>query len=290
MMARFHPFFALQTIVILLTWLLIAASTRAEERAVRVVSLGGGVTEIVYALGEEERLVARDTTSNYPESVEALPDVGYIRRLSAEGVLSVDPDLIIADEGAGPPEAVDLLKSASIPIVWVPDGYSKEAVLTKIAVVSEALGVADKGKTLADDLSAQIDAAVNGTKDMRKKRVLFVLSMAGGRIMAAGTGTSADGIITLAGGKNAANAFEGWKPMTDEAIIESGAEVILIMSGAGDRATSDEELFSHPAIAATPAGQNRTVLHMDGMLLTGFSVRTAEAIGDLANLLRQAGS
>ena len=290
MMARFHPFFALQTIVILLAWLLIATSTRAEERAVRVVSLGGGVTEIVYALGEEERLVARDTTSNYPESVEALPDVGYIRRLSAEGVLSVDPDLIIADEGAGPPEAVELLKSASIPIVWVPDGYSKEAVLTKITVVSEALGVAEKGKTLADDLSAQIDAAVNGTKDMRKKRVLFVLSMAGGRIMAAGTGTSADGIITLAGGKNAASAFEGWKPMTDEAIIESGAEVILMMSGAGDRATSDEELFSHPAIAATPAGQNRTVLRMDGMLLTGFSVRTAEAIGDLANLLRQAGS
>ena len=289
-MARFHPFFALQTIVILLAWLLIATSTRAEERAVRVVSLGGGVTEIVYALGEEKRLVARDTTSNYPESVEALPDVGYIRRLSAEGVLSVDPDLIIADEGAGPPEAVDLLKSASIPIVWVPDGYSKEAVLTKITVVSEALGVAEKGKTLADDLSAQIDAAVNGTKDMRKKRVLFVLSMAGGRIMAAGTGTSADGIITLAGGKNAASAFEGWKPMTDEAIIESGAEVILMMSGAGDRATSDEELFSHPAIAATPAGQNRTVLRMDGMLLTGFSVRTAEAIVDLASLLRQAGS
>ena len=98
-------------------WLATGASALAqagtETRAERVVSLGGGVSEIVHALGETDRLVARDTTSTYPESVVALPDVGYIRALSAEGVLSVDPDLILAKEGAGPPEAVGSSRTRS---------------------------------------------------------------------------------------------------------------------------------------------------------------------------------
>ena len=83
-----------------------ASPNHAEDPASRVVSIGGAVTEIVYALGEEARLVARDTTSNYPPEATALPDVGYIRRLSPEGVMSVRPDLILSEEGAGPPEAL----------------------------------------------------------------------------------------------------------------------------------------------------------------------------------------
>lgn len=88
------------------------AGQALADPASRVVSLGGAVTEIVFALGEEDRLVARDTTSDHPAAAEELPDVGYIRALSAEGVLSVSPDLILAEEGAGPPEAVELLKRA----------------------------------------------------------------------------------------------------------------------------------------------------------------------------------
>src|SRR5690554_4553900 len=86
----------------------------------RVVSLGGAVSEIVVALGQGGRLVARDTTSTWPEAVAALPDVGYLRQLSPEGLISVAPDLILAEEGAGPPEAVEVLRAAAIPFVTIP--------------------------------------------------------------------------------------------------------------------------------------------------------------------------
>ena len=81
---------------------LLAAAPLAAGAAERIVSVGGSVTETIAALGALDRVVARDTTSSWPEEVEALPDVGYVRRLSPEGVLSVAPDLILAEEGAGP--------------------------------------------------------------------------------------------------------------------------------------------------------------------------------------------
>ncbi|WP_343504973.1 heme/hemin ABC transporter substrate-binding protein [Alloyangia pacifica] len=267
---------------------LLPAPSRAEEPQ-RIVSIGGSVTEIVYALGEEDRLVARDTTSTYPPEVTALPDIGYIRQLSPEGVLSVNPTLVLTEEGAGPPEAVELLKEVSIEFVEIPEGYDRAAVLAKIRRVSETLGVPEKGEELASDVAAALDEASRivgeATSDMPPRRVLFVLSMQGGRIMAGGTNTAADGIIRLAGGVNAVAGFDGYKPLSDEAIIEAAPDVILMMARGSDLAISDEALFSHPAIAPTPAGETRAVLRMDGMKLLGFGPRTAEAATELAHAL-----
>ena len=80
--------------------------------ASRLVSIGDSITEIIFALGEQDRLVARDSTSTYPPAATALPDVGYMRALSPEGVLSVNPSAIVAVEGSGPVETLDVLKKA----------------------------------------------------------------------------------------------------------------------------------------------------------------------------------
>ncbi len=266
-----------------------ALSTQADEPTNRIVSVGGAITEIIYALGEQDRLVARDITSNYPPEALELPDVGYIRRLSPEGILSVNPDLIIAEEGSGPPEAVDLLKEAAINIVEIPDGFTSDAVIAKIHAVAETLGVPDKGDVLAVDVAEQMRQAVARTTGIQNKKVLFILSMQGGRVMASGQNTAADGIITLAGGENAVQGFDGYKPLTDEAITESGAEVILMMRRKGDHGLDDATLFTHPALSVLPAAQTRSVVRMDGMLLLGFSVRTAQAVTDLSTALAQIG-
>ena len=267
---------------------LFLASPLFAEGASRVVSIGGAVTEIVYALGEESRLVARDTTSNYPPEVTDLPDVGYIRRLSPEGVLSVRPDLILSEEGAGPPEAVDLLTAAAIPFVEIPEGYTPEAVRAKILAVGEALGVPDKATALADKVTTDLQAAMDGV-DMAGKKVLFILSMQGGRVMASGTGTAADGMIRLAGGTNAVSGFTGFKPMTDEAVADAAPDVILMMDRGGDHGAGIDQLVAHPALSTTPAAAHRAVVKMDGMYLLGFSVRTADAVRDLASALKHAG-
>ena len=95
-----------------LTALMVLAISTPTKAADRVLSVGGSVTEIVYALGEGDRLVARDSTSSFPDSAVKLPDVGYMRALAPEGVLSVNPDLIIAEEGSGPQETIDVLREA----------------------------------------------------------------------------------------------------------------------------------------------------------------------------------
>lgn len=273
----------------LVTVLLAASLLPLPALADRVLSLGGSVTEIVYALGEEDRLVARDTTSNFPQGALDLPDVGYIRQLSPEGVLSVAPDLIISEAGAGPLETVQILEEARIPFVEMPGGHDRETVRAKILGVAEALGVPEKGAALADEVDADLDAALSQVDASAPLRVLFVLSTAGGRITAAGEATSGAAIIALAGGQNAISSVEGYKQMSDEAIAAANPDVILMMNHAGDLIGTADELFAHPALATTPAGRNRALISMDGMMLTGFGPRIGEAVTELSSQLAALG-
>ncbi|MER2507922.1 MAG: ABC transporter substrate-binding protein, partial [Amaricoccus sp.] len=120
-----------------------------EAAPERVLAIGGSITEIVYALGQSDRLIGRDSTSTWPPEALALPDLGYMRALSPEGVLSVAPDLILADVDSGPPEAVAAIEAASVAYVEVPSDESPEGVARKIEVVADALGVPAEGAALA---------------------------------------------------------------------------------------------------------------------------------------------
>ncbi|MCO6384656.1 ABC transporter substrate-binding protein [Oceanicola sp. 502str15] len=274
----------------LLTCLAVAAPARelaAQETpaAGAIVSLGGTVTEIVYALGEEARLVARDTTSTFPPEAQALPDVGYLRALSPEGVLSVGPDMILAEASSGPPETVDVLKAAQIPFVVVPDGFDAAAIRRKIEVVAGALGVSDKGAALAAQVEAELAAAVAAARSDTPARVLFVLSMQGGRLMAAGQGTSAEAIIELAGARNALSGFEGYKQVSDEAVLEAAPEVILMMNRGGDHGGGTDDVIAHPVLGQTPAAASGAIVRQPGLLLLGFGPRTPQAVKALSEAI-----
>jgi iron complex transport system substrate-binding protein len=248
----------------------------------RIAAIGGSIAEIVYALGEEGHLVARDSTSRYPAAAMALPDVGYMRQLSAEGVLSVNPSGILALHGSGPKEAVDVLKKSSVPFIDVPEHYSHDGILEKIRIVGKALGVDAKAETLAAETDAKLKAAEKQTASIKeRKRILFVLSIQGGKILAAGSDTAGDGIIKLAGAVNAVEGFSGYKAMSDEAIVTARPDVILAMKNAGPP-IAEAELFAIPSITSTPAGEGRKLILMDGGYLLGFGPRTANAIHDLA--------
>ena len=251
----------------------------------RIVAVGGSITEIVYALGEEKRLVARDSTSVYPQAAFSLPDVGYMRRLSPEGVLSVGPSAILALEGSGPKEAIDVLKKASVPYFEIPERFDRDGILDKVRLVGKALGVDAKAEELAASVGADLDAAVAETATIaERKRVVFVMSNQGGKLLAAGRNTAADGIIKLAGAVNVVDAFEGYKQLTDEALVEAQPDFILMMDN-GMGGDPSAELFAHPAVAATPAGKERRLIRMDGAFLLGFGPRTAAAARDLARSL-----
>lgn len=252
----------------------------------RVVSIGGSITEIAFALGEQNKLVARDSTSVFPPEAFKLPDVGYIRQLAPEGVLSVNPTGIVALQGSGPREAVDVLKKASIPYVEVPETFDHQGILAKVRAVGKALGADAKAEELALELDKKLTQAETQTAAIKhRKRILFILSFQGGKILGAGGDTAADGIIRLAGAVNAIEGFTGYKQLSDEAVITAKPDVVLMMDRTGSHAAKAEELFAHAALAGTPAAASKRLIRMDGAYLLGFGPRTAEAIHDLAKSL-----
>lgn len=267
-------------------WAHSAEDMAGVAKGKRIVAIGGSVTEIVFALGEEGRLAGRDSTSVYPEAALSLPDVGYMRAISPEGVLGINPDAIVTLEGSGPPEAIEVLKKASIPFAFVPETFDEAGILEKIRVVGAALGVDDKASKLSAEVKADIDAALAVTSGVAaRKRVLFILSMQGGKALASGTGTAADGIITMAGGVNVISEFPGYKPLTDEAIISAKPDLILMMDRGGDHSAANADMKAHPALSQTPAVQADAIVRMDGAYLLGFGPRTASAVRDLAKAL-----
>lgn len=258
-----------------------AADGNKDEN--RIVAVGGSVTEIVYALGEGDRLIARDTTSTYPAEAASLPDVGYIRRLSPEGVLSVNPDRVLMLEGSGPRQTLTLLEEAGVPITTIPEEFTGEGIVKKVLAIGDALGVPEKASELSAKLKADLAkakaASASKTKDVR---VLFILSMGSGRILASGTGTGADSILKLAGAENVLSDFEGYKQVSEEAVLKAAPDIILMMARGGNHQDTLEQVLGNPSIALTPAGANRRLIRMDGLLLLGFGPRTAEAVRELA--------
>lgn len=262
------------------------ASSGAAAPAQRIVSIGGAITEIAYALDQQDRLVGVDATSLYPEEATGKPNVGYMRALSAEGVLALRPDLILAVEGSGPPGVMDILRGASVPLVSVPEGRSIAGLDAKIELVADALGVPEAGHALAARVHAEMEAAVALTSRVKqRRRVLFVLGLSDGRPMGGGQDTAADAIIRLAGAENALQGVSGYKPVSSEAIAASAPDVVLMMRRSGAPEPTPEEVFASPALRFTPAAKTRSLLVMDGLYLLGFGPRTAFAVRDLAGKL-----
>jgi iron complex transport system substrate-binding protein len=269
-------------------WFGAAQLAAAESGPRRVVCIGGALTEIVYALGAGDRLVGVDTTSVFPSEAQKLPQVGYQRQLSAEGVLAQKPDLVIATADAGPRAVLRQLREAGIRVEIVPIGYSPHAVQDKVRRVAAALGLVRQGQALEKRLDAawrDLDAQL-GTASSRP-RVLFILAHAGPALMVAGRETAADAMINLAGGVNALEEMEGYKPLSPEAVIGGAPEVILITGEGLETVGGTAKLWDKPGLAKTPAARSGRVVAMNALYLLGFGPRTPRAVEELARALHQ---
>lgn len=248
----------------------------ADGAKPRLATIGGAVTEIVYALGREDQIVAVDSTSLFPpQALKDKANLGYFRSLSAEGLLSLRPDRILAVEGAGPVEALDAAVHGGVVVTRIPDAASPEGVAAKIRAVGAAVNAAPEAEALAARVAADFAAlASERAKIAEPKRVLFVMAAQNGRLLCGGRGTAADALIGLAGGVNVAD-FDGYKPMTDEALVAAAPEAIVAM--ARDGAPVVEAIAALPAVGRTPAGASGALFAMDGLLLLGFTPRAPEA-------------
>jgi len=273
----------------LITVLLASCGGTAEKQpekkkeAMRIVSLGGTLTEIVYALGEEKQLVAVDVTSTYPEAASALTNLGHASGISAESILGSNPTHVIGFTNELKPELISQLKNAKIEVVLFDQEYSVSGAKKIISEVAKWLEKEEAGKKLTD----QIDADIKGLAKLKSKpAVLFVYARGAGAMMVAGDDTQMEKIIEIAGGKNAVSGFNEFKPLTPESVIAANPDLLLMFESGAQSLNGEAGMLEIPGMKMTTAGKKKQLLSMDGLLLSGFGPRVGQALIILNNKLQ----
>lgn len=273
-------------VLIFLSVFLVSNSFADTKGYKRIVSVGGSVTEIIFALGAGEKIVGTDVSSSYPQEVANLPKLGYYRALSTEGVLSLKPDLIILSEDSGPQNIVEQLKTTGIPLVFVPEKHSTEGVFTKIDVIAEALKLQVEAEYLKKVISTKIELVQEKIENLSKskqKKLLFVYARGKSVLNVSGTGTSADAMISLVKGVNVANGFEGYKPLTTEALVSFAPEIIVLTRNGIASIGGVEGILNVEGVSLTPAGKNKNFVIVDDLAFLGFTPRISEILEELAD-------
>lgn len=258
----------------------------AVAKSQRLVVAGGAITEMVYRLGAEAELVGVDTTSLYPDATFKLPKIGYFRQLSAEGILSLDPSLLLLSDQAGPPSTVDKLRHVRLPMTVIPETLAVEHVPQKMRLVAEAIGRKTEGEKQAALLLAEIDALGAAVAKLeRQPRVLFLMSITDGRLLAGGAATAAETMIRFAGGRNAIIGSNGYKPISAEAALAADPDVILISDQSLEAVGGLAGLRSLLQVRALRAITENRVVTLEMLYLLGLGPRVARAGRDLAAAL-----
>lgn len=263
------------------------AAAPGARGAQRIVVAGSALTEFVAALGAADRLVGVDTSSNYPASaVHDLPRIGYFRQLGAEGILALDPTMLLATDQAGPPSTIDQLRAAKLRIVLVPETFRIEDVPGKARAVAAGLGLEGTGATMADGIAADIASVQRMTAALsRRPSVLLLLSAAGERLLGAGRDTAADTMIRFAGGRNAMQGFDSYKPVSPEAALAADPDFVLLPSHVAEAAGGVAKIAALPQLRSLRAVREGRIASMSTIYLLGLGPRTAHAGRDLAALL-----
>lgn len=254
----------------------------------RLVVLNGGVGEIVWSLGFGPRVVARDATTTFPEAGN-LPTVTHGHDLSVEGVLALEPSLVLADERVGPPEAIGQIRGAGVPVVRIADATTLEDISARIQAVAAALGVPAAGRALARRTMAEIDAA--RSQDGPPLRVAFLYLRGSASVyLLGGEGSGADALVQALGHIDVGTelGLGPFTPLTSEAMIAAAPDVLLVMEQGLRSVDGVEGLVQLAGIAQTPAGRDRAVVAVEDGLLLNFGPRTAAVLHLLRGALAEA--
>ncbi|MBN2112638.1 MAG: ABC transporter substrate-binding protein [Acidimicrobiia bacterium] len=258
--------------------------TRVSD-ATRIVTLSGDMTEIIFALGLGPNIVGCDLSSVYPEEAKQIDKVGVEFVLVAEGVLAQTPTLVIGDEDARPLEAIAQIRQAGIPVVIFPRFMGLEAPAEKIRSVARVLGVDEAGEALAEQVQAEIDAAVAsaGTVETRPRVALIYQASADTTLML-GPNSVMDGLFTAVGAVDVGPTAgaDAHAPLSAEALVAGDPEVIVTAERGLNRYLGGIEGFlALPGVAQTTAGREGRILVYEDLFLLGLGPRTGQLLARL---------
>ncbi|NOW93696.1 hemin ABC transporter substrate-binding protein [Mucilaginibacter sp. SG564] len=253
--------------------------SKAQAQPKRIVTLNGALTETLDALGLGKSIVAVDVTSTCPAYVNTLPKVSKNRSVSAEGLISFSPDVVLAPDGSVSKEIESQINAAGIKLVRIKQIFTLDGTYQFIKDVAAAVNATAKGDILIKQTKDKVAKALALVKQQPKNaKVLFIYARGPGVMMVAGKNTHIDAIIGLAGGKNAVSSFNDFKPYTTEALVEANPDVILMFDFGFSSLGGMDSILKIPGMAQTNAGKNKRIVQMDADLLINFSTRLDQAI------------
>jgi len=262
------------------------------KEAERIVPLSGSLSEIVFTLGLGDRVVARDITATFAQA-EKLPVVTRNHDVSAESVLSLKPDLVLAEATTGPEEAMGQIRDAGIPVLVVDPAQGLDDVGPRIDAVARALGVPAAGKELTkrseDRIAAVRKDVPENTKDTDKPRVAFLYLRGSASVyLIGGKGSGATSLLEAARAVDA-GAESGLKKdfttITTEALAQAAPDAILVMSKGLESVGGIDGLVEIPGVAQTPAGMNRRVVSIEDGVLLNYGPRTDAVLKSIVDQL-----
>jgi iron complex transport system substrate-binding protein len=256
-----------------------------NENDFRIVSLNGTTTEIICALGLKDKLVGVDTSSIFPEEVQNLPKVGYQRNLSLEGILSLKPNLVIGTTDAGPSPIWESINQVKIKNIKLNAEANEETTFSRIEIIAKELGKLAEAKSIIDKNKKELKEISFKNQQIKNRfKVLFIYSR-GSLVQVAGKNTSIAEMFRLSGIENSVKSFEGFKPITSEALVEANPDFILLPTFSFKQAGGIDEIKKLPGVNLTKAGKENKIVHLDDLLLLGFSTRLGEGVTALHKLI-----
>ncbi len=249
----------------------------------RIVTLTGDLTEIVFELGLGAQVVAIDVTTTFPAEAIDLPVIGFAQQLAAEPVLAFSPTLVIGDMTIGPPEAIQQIRDAGIPVMLIANPMTLDDISAKIVLVADILDVADEGAALAESVQADIDAAVAlaaGAED--QPTIAYIYVRGPQTILLFGQGMPTQAMIEGANAVDAGVAAEvfGAVPLTPEALVAAAPDLIVVPEAGLAALGGLEALAAIPGVAETPAGQAGAFLAYDEAYFFNFGPRVGQALAE----------
>lgn len=247
----------------------------------RIVIAGGSLTEIVYALGEGQQVVGVDKTSTYPSTTQHLPQIGYWKLLNIEGILSLKPTLFIAFNDIEPDNVLTQMHQANVDVLALPRvPGTVELLYQNIEKIAQKLNKQHEGNQLITRIKTQLSQLQDKIKTHpQKTKVLFMMTMGGSNAIA-GKNTTADALITIAGGQNLAT-HNSYKSYSAESLIAMNPDVILLNSHSIQQLGGMDKLQTIAGITETSAYKNNRIKTIDDSYLFGIGPRVDEVATQL---------
>ena len=250
----------------------------------RIVSLNGGLTETIFALGAGDRVVGIDLTTTYPPEAAALPDVGLGRLLNAEAVIGLGPTLVVGDEQIEPQSAIDQIRAAGIPVVILPTEVTLEGVMRTFTAVGQILDLPSEAEQLKTQVGAEIDDALALAATATTEPTAAYLYVRGPETqLLFGSALPTHYLIEAAGGIDAAGeaGVVFAEDLSAEKLVAAAPEVLITPEEGFEIIGGLEPFLALPGVADTPAGQTQTILTYDEALLLGMGPRVGQALQQL---------